>query len=264
MEQPRLEESVRSLLGEVVSDVTETGDDIQEDIGLVWKNILANGLKKEVLEDLKKKYPPAKNCLVTQAPQLNKEVELAVGDVAKSRDARLATVQSQMGVALSALGKGLSKLINQEKENEVMRPYIEIISDAARILADVHHSQSISRRNLVCLDLDKALDKNLKETVGRSPIDEMLFGADLNERLKSADLVNKSSLGLKAPKVVNKAKRHLNLKGLPRQVNKGNFQGRQRFQYQSPYHQRQRRQNTKTTRETGRTSTNYEPRRYRH
>lgn len=86
-------------------------------------------------------------------------MELAVGEAAKSRDARLATIQSQMGVALSALGKGLSKLINQESDNEIMRPYIEIISDAARILADIHHSQSLSRRSLVCLDLEKAGQK---------------------------------------------------------------------------------------------------------
>ncbi|CAH1969169.1 unnamed protein product [Acanthoscelides obtectus] len=71
--------------------------------------------------------------------------------------------------------------------------FFEKLSDAGRLLSDVHHTLSVSRKELAILNLNK----EWKETLIDSPVDEWLFGEDLEERLKAAKSLQFSSKQLK-------------------------------------------------------------------
>ncbi|CAH1973240.1 unnamed protein product, partial [Acanthoscelides obtectus] len=73
---------------------------------------------------------------------------------------------------------------------------IEKLSDAGRLLSDVPHTLSVSRKELAILNLNK----EWKETLIDSPVDEWLFGEDLEERLKAAKSLQFSSKQLKIVK----------------------------------------------------------------
>lgn len=70
---------------------------------------------------------------------------------------------------------------------------IEALSDAGRLLCDVHHTQSQTRRALVTINLNK----EFKDTLEKSSIDTWLFGEDLNNKLVEAKALEKSSKELK-------------------------------------------------------------------
>lgn len=59
--------------------------------------------------------------------------------------------------------------------DDKLRQYIAPLSYASRLLADVHHAETISRRELAAYNLNKGL----KSTLSDAPLDEWLFGADL-------------------------------------------------------------------------------------
>lgn len=67
------------------------------------------------------------------------------------------------------------------------------LSDAGRLLSDIHHSETVSRRELVTMNLNK----DWKDTLSESPMDEWLFGTDLEERLKTAKSLQATSKQLK-------------------------------------------------------------------
>ncbi|KAG6458995.1 hypothetical protein O3G_MSEX011152 [Manduca sexta] len=65
--------------------------------------------------------------------------------------------------------------------------------DAIRILCDLQHSDSNTRRNFILF----ALKKEMKEHLTKTIIDGFLFGEQLCETLKSAKAVTKSGAELK-------------------------------------------------------------------
>ncbi|CAH0562876.1 unnamed protein product [Brassicogethes aeneus] len=87
------------------------------------------------------------------------EIKAAVNQSTLKRDESLGATQIQIGSSLAALGKALSVLLNMDEETNL--PLIEAISDAARLLADVHFQESESHRALVSL----TLKKDLKDTL---------------------------------------------------------------------------------------------------
>lgn len=104
---------------------------------------------------------------------------------------------------------------------------IELLSDASRMLADVHYAQSKSRRSLILT----TLSKSAKDVLEKFPIAEaQLFGLNLGEQLKLAEVVEKSGLELRLPpKTVPAArtptvKKSLNSRG-PSRSFRGSRQG---------------------------------------
>lgn len=132
----------------------------------------------------------------------------------------------QMGAILAALGRCLTLLLGKEI-SPPDKPLVEAISDAGRLLADLHHKESASRRQLIALDLNR----ELKNTLDQAPLGSLLFGDNLAERIKSAKALEKSSLLLKSPCKPASSKttfRSLNLKSLPRMQTSVRVRGRQR------------------------------------
>ncbi|CAH1965157.1 unnamed protein product [Acanthoscelides obtectus] len=140
-----------------------------------------------------KKYPPPENAHNFGAPKLNAVVKQAIVDSVAKRDSRLSCQQAQVGSGLSAIAIVISDLLKTEGGNAEL---IEKLSDAGRLLSDVHHTLSVSRKELAILNLNK----EWKETLIDSPVDEWLFGEDLEERLKAAKSLQFSSKQLKTVK----------------------------------------------------------------
>ncbi|XP_050512905.1 uncharacterized protein LOC126888594 [Diabrotica virgifera virgifera] len=123
----------------------------------------------------------------------------ALTDSNERRDARLSSLQSQVGAGIAAIGKVLSSLYEKGEERD--KENIQALSDAGRILADVHYQETISRRDLVLLNINK----DLRDTLSESPPDEWLFGGNLEEAIKAKKTIDISSQQLRSKKGVVKS-----------------------------------------------------------
>nr|CAH7759782.1 unnamed protein product [Callosobruchus chinensis] len=95
-------------------------------------------------------------------PQLNKVVNQAISESVARRDERLASLQRQLGASLPAIELVISDMLKVGEGSS--KEYIEKLSDAERLIADLHHAQSTSRKQLVSLNLNK----DWKEALGSS------------------------------------------------------------------------------------------------
>lgn len=71
--------------------------------------------------------------------------------------------------------------------------YIKLVSDAGKLLLDFHQTQSVTRRELIAINLRK----DLKDTLTNVSSDGWLFGDKLFDRIKAAKELERSSLDLK-------------------------------------------------------------------
>lgn len=125
-------------------------------------------------------------------------------------------MQSQMGASLAALGKALSLLVNLPQPKDKL-DIIEALSDGARLLADTHHEQSVSRQNVIATNLDK----NIKTVTESIELDGWLFGVNLHERMKNAKQIEKSGEVLKPKPVLTRKFSTKNFRNPPRQQSLG-------------------------------------------
>lgn len=225
-----LGENIRNILGNKATEGKTLGGEIHPDIAGIWGTILTKGLPPDEKSDLIKKYPAPSNCVIMEAPKLNPEAKAAMPTSTIQRDNRLAAMQSQIGSCLSALSQALSHLI-RENQTEYNVQLMEWVSDAGRILSDLHFSDSQTRR----LFITTSVNQSVKETMSEAPIGEYLFGEKLDERINSAKSLEKVSLGLKNNKPEYKKPDYKNKKG---PLNSKSL----------PYHRRQNQQATRTPR----------------
>ncbi|KAJ8964055.1 hypothetical protein NQ314_005196 [Rhamnusium bicolor] len=104
-----------------------------------------------------------------------------------------------MGACMSAFGRALTLLLKEGKDEGEERnnlPLMELIGDAVRLIADLHHEESESRQNLISLNLDKSL----RDMLNNTSLDGWLFGDNLSDRLKTAKAIEKSGEELKTRK----------------------------------------------------------------
>ncbi|KAJ2939030.1 hypothetical protein O0L34_g19012 [Tuta absoluta] len=139
-------------LGDVETDPAEFGDNLQPDVAARFQKILQEGIKKEIKEDLLKKYPFPKNVPLAKSPTLNPEIGAMLPETCKLRDKRLLTKQDQLGKTLSALGKALTGLL---KKNPNIPESIRNLNDAGILLADSHYAETDTRRSVIIPLIDK-------------------------------------------------------------------------------------------------------------
>nr|CAI5835700.1 unnamed protein product [Callosobruchus analis] len=154
---------------------------IQPELAVCWTRILSSGLAVETKENIIKKHLPTENC---------QELSPPLWSIRKSRG----QLQKQIGAATSAIPILITHML--KKEGGANREYIEPLNDIGRVLYDVHYNESVSRRALLCLNLNK----DFKEALKDSPIEKLLFGSNLVTTLKTAKELEKSTEQLKVPK----------------------------------------------------------------
>lgn len=165
------------------------------------------------------KYLAPENCKVINPPSVNPEVKVVMLESTLRRDSRLVLLQKQVGACMAAIGLTLTQLINEEKWDN--KTYLQLLIDVGRLLANVHHSESVSRKELISINLNK----DLKDTLSNTPINEFLFGTDLDSTIKAAKDLEKSGHQLKLIKKPIPAK--VTTKTTPyRQKNQENFKSR--------------------------------------
>lgn len=225
-----VDEEVISLLGPNVAQPVNKGPKIQQDLAERWMSILKQGISQEERNCLISEYPIPANCPQLNPPKLNEVVASAFSDSATRRDLRLALLQTQVGAAVSALGLVLTDLLKQNVGG-VNNVAIKRLSDSGRLLVDLFHCESNSRRELATM----VLNKDLKDTLEKTTVTGWLFGDDLEEKIKASKNMQKSGQDLKPVKSSStKVFRNLNFKRLPR-TSFGTRQGRlQVHQSQNP------------------------------
>ena len=181
------------LLGSDDFDEAADGPPMHATIAEKWQKILKLGLPKDSKEKLLKKFPIPQNCQTLKAPVLNPEVKSILG-VGRKKDYYQALSQNRLGAAIGILGKALSYILSKEKSDD-MATVFENISDAAKLLTDMHHRISMTRRFFIL----PALDFTGKSIAEESPIDTKLFGETFSEKLKSAKDVQRSAKEIARP-----------------------------------------------------------------
>ncbi|XP_048486640.1 uncharacterized protein LOC125488559 [Plutella xylostella] len=210
-----------NILGDFEVTSEEWGDDLQEGVSKRFQQILQEGLKKEVKEELNKKYLFPKNTPFCKAPTLNPEINTmqAMTESFKQRDKHMMSKQNQLGKALSVLGGALTAVL---KKNPNISDVVRILNDCGKLIADSHYMETYTRRSMVIPLLDKSLVEPFKERKR----DQFLFGDNLMDIVKTSNTMKKTGTMIQSQNTPTTS--GLNFQGPP-------LRGRQRYYQSTPY-----------------------------
>ncbi|KAJ8980422.1 hypothetical protein NQ317_018814 [Molorchus minor] len=192
-----LGEDLLEILGNEPVQTAIQGPPVHDAIKVRWSEILKNGISEDIKLVMLNKHLVPENLPGLLIPKLNPEVTAALSSQVLKRDERLVQKQQQLVTSISAIGKAISLMIEKQRGDD--REYIELLSNAGRLLCDFHHNETKIRRDLISINLNK----DLRDTLTDAPIDQYLFGASLDERLKTAKILEKSSIELKPGSISN-------------------------------------------------------------
>lgn len=179
-----------AILGEDPTSIREYGDDIQNDLAIRLNHVATSGLNKENRKELKEKHLIPGNCKMIKAPTLNPEIRASLVESQAKRDQGIENKQTLNACALSSLSKAITLLLSSGNKNQEL---LKLLMDTARVLADIQHNDSILRRFFVL----STVKKDLKDQLEKTTIDDMLFGTNLAETLKTAKTINKSGADIR-------------------------------------------------------------------
>lgn len=185
-----LDSEILTALGASTSEGPEYGEKIHENLAQLWLPLLKKGLSKEDKEKLLKNHLVPQNCNLLQAPKLNPEISAAIADSARNRDRKLVSSQQQLGAGITAINRAMDLLLGKELDKIRV---IKHLSDACRILSDLHYRESQARIKLITPSLDKSF-LNITQDTCR---DETLFGTKLSEKIKASKTIEKQGLQIK-------------------------------------------------------------------
>ncbi|KAL0891849.1 hypothetical protein ABMA27_015108 [Loxostege sticticalis] len=188
---PDLDPEVLQALGAQTSDEPVYGDKIHENLSQLWSPLLKRGMSKEDKETTLKQYLIPQNCTLLQAPKLNLEISAALTDSARNKDKKLVAHQQQLGHGITAINRAMDLLLNKDGDGKLEA--IKHLSNASRILCDLHHTNSQVRVKLIT----PSLDKSFLNVIQDCQRDETLFGEKLSEKIKSSKAIEKQGLQIK-------------------------------------------------------------------
>ncbi|XP_073944548.1 uncharacterized protein [Choristoneura fumiferana] len=217
--EPQLDPDLLTALGETVDDSPQYGPHIHTNLAQRWQPILKKGLPKETKEKLLKTYLIPENCTLLQAPKINAEISAAVLDVVRNRDKKIEAAQQQLGAGITAINKGLTILLTSEDKVTATKH----LSDACRILSDLHYMETQTRAKLVT----PALSKQFLNVIQDCERDETLFGAKLPEKIKASKAIEKQGLQIK--KIVKSTTGTSSAPTAPRAGYQGNWTAPSRY-----------------------------------
>ncbi|XP_031333948.1 uncharacterized protein LOC116163960 [Photinus pyralis] len=125
---------------------------------------------------------------------MNPEIPAVLDRYNLARDGSHVEVQNHLGKGLCALGKGIDLLLNGDT-TVIKNELLEYLCDTGRILTNLFHRESVTRRNLIY----PSLNKKVKEQVEICPPSSFLFGDDLGEKIKLAKNLESVTKDLKLP-----------------------------------------------------------------
>ncbi|KAL4716249.1 hypothetical protein ACJJTC_004743 [Scirpophaga incertulas] len=207
----QLDLDILEILGEDPSSDVKYGSEIRKELACRLQHITTAGLTKECRKELLGKYLIPANCTHIDAPKLNPEIKAAIPESSFKRDKGIELKQKQMAAVISGLGQIINTQLNsKDKNNDTLQKLMDI----SRLLCDLQHADSVTRRNFICF----GLKKDMKDHLTTTKVDSFLFGENLAETLKSAKAVNKSGIELKAD--INKSNKKLKPIPFPKHLNR--------------------------------------------
>ncbi|XP_067205321.1 uncharacterized protein [Linepithema humile] len=221
-----LDEETLKIIGE---EPPENQKELEIHSSLVnrWNPWLNQGLKKEVRDELLKKYPRAGTCPL-EPPILNQELSTLNANILK-KDRYFAFTQKLAGSALSALAPVITDLVPMKSAEAKRR--LEKLWDAAQLLAEIHHSQTIARRACIL----PSVSKQMAEQLLQRKADKYLFGENLCEKIKEVKMINKigQDIKIQPQKTISNTPSSSNWKG-PLVSQKSTTQSGPRYRPQQP------------------------------
>lgn len=193
-----LNAEVKKAIGSRITTERVLAQPVCEELALRWEDIVVReGLPTKEKEVIFKKYNPSNNCLFIDPLALNLDFKASLHQTVCKRDDRIVDKQKKITVGLSAVSLAMNEVFAQKDINLQM---VAVLSDVGSIFADLQHDEINIRKNLILSNHNPTF----KETLKDSTPDQLLFGKDLEERLKLRELIEKSSKRLRAtPKVAN-------------------------------------------------------------
>lgn len=192
-----LSPEVLKALGSNTEKDHEYGLVIHDSLSQLWTPLLKNGLPENYKEKLNMKYLVPENCKFLQAPKLNLEISNVITESVRSYDNNLVTAQQQLGVGLVAINRALDVLLTRNG-NHVIEA-IKYLSDACRLLSDLHHMKTQARIEHIVPNLDRSFFVVVQDTAR----DETLFGRNLSEKINSSKTIAKQFLQMKTTTTIS-------------------------------------------------------------
>lgn len=189
--EPELHPEILLALGDETGSTPNFGEKIHHSLAQRWNSVLKKGLLKETKDKLLKEYLVPENCTLLQAPKLNSEIAAAISEAARHRDKRKEADQQMLGVGTSAVNKALTLMLTCTGSDQLEA--IRILSDACRILTDLHYQLTQSRINII----NYSLSKPFLNVVQDNERDETLYGNKLGDKIKAAKAIEKQGLSIK-------------------------------------------------------------------
>lgn len=183
---------VNDLFGERLYQDTAWAPNVNSEIAVRWEEILLKGIPEENLKTFLKDNPPPENCPRLVAPKINEILKGILPDTAISRDSQIVIRQEKISASIAAIARVLTGIIDDSSISN-KKTFIESLLTASKLLSDLHHDESMIRRNLILSNVDKNMQSTLQSTV----IDEFLFGMNLEETVKSAKAMQTTGKDLK-------------------------------------------------------------------
>ena len=207
-DQEKLDDATLELLG-AFNNNEKPGPDLHTAVSDRWSVILKEGFSKEFKEPLMKKYPFPANCPMLKAPLINPEIKSTMTHISMKKDNFQQISQNQLGAAIYAIGSALSLILgknNDSDNNEIFTKLISYLGDGGRLLSDLHHGISLTRRAFII----PGLNYTAKSVAENSKIDTLLFGQEFSERLKTATAVEKAGKVITRPSTSNRKSSYRN------------------------------------------------------
>lgn len=191
-----LPDDVLQILGSNPSSTKDTHK-IHESLATRWSHIMLHGLDDSEWEKIKTNTVFPSNICFTP-PLVNPEIIPILSKQHITRDNSHLDYQSQIGMALNSLGKGLQPLLTDSDgmPTDSKRNLLMNVSEAGRILTNCFQKISNVRRSLI----KPLLNKNVKDMVDKAqPSPHLLFGDNLADAIKIAKQLELAGKDLKAP-----------------------------------------------------------------
>lgn len=125
--------------------------------------------------------------------KMNAEVSSGTSKRSKTRDTHLVEIQKLAGSSLMALGSALTSILNKDCDEYTL---VQQLNDAAKLNLQLHYSISLSRKANAFVP---NLSPEIIEVLKTSEMAEMLYGKNLNERIKEARGLTKLTKEIKKP-----------------------------------------------------------------
>ena len=138
---------------------------------------------------------------------MNKEFKPSNESSLQTRDQRIVCKHEKLEACVAAMAKVKTTLLSRENDGDLS--LVEAVSDLIRLTIDAMHDEVSIRRSRVVAMANPAV----KDTLHETEPNEFLFGKNLTENLKQANILGKESQGL-----LKKSTSSKNPKAPPRQV----------------------------------------------